>query len=219
MDNAFNEIPDDPAYLRVFKYNAAASLMELGDIDISLQILEDLIPEYFDLIGFQYEEMRGKNSSVLLKEINKSPELHDDLKRLATALSLRGDCLPSRERLNIRIQCMKLYEMAQAYDSFIKTAQNLADDFVELQDFIGAKEVMDQHVMPNISKLGLLNRMFDVRCQYAVILAYCGKFLESEKELMRLEPLVAGQPKEMQEQITNQRRLISGIRSKALRAI
>jgi hypothetical protein len=218
IDTASTEIPDKPAYMRVYKYNAAASLMELGDKKSSLQILDDLIPESFELIGFQFEEMRGNSSLVLWQKINKYPELHEDLRRLATALSLRADCLPSIQRVNVRIQCMKLYEMARAFDSFIKTAQNLADDFVERQDFIGAKEVMDQHVMPIISKLGLLNRLFDVRCQYAVILAYCGEFLESEKVLLRLEPLVAGQPKEMQEQIVNQRRLIRGIRSKALRA-
>lgn len=216
MNTSFAELPDNPTYMRVFKYNAAASLVELGDLETSSQILNDLISEYFDLIGIQFEEMRGNNSPILWAKINRYPELHEDLKRLATALLLSLDYSPRIQRANIRIQCLKLYEMAQAYDSFIKTAQDLADDFIEQHDFIGAKEVMDQHIMPNISKLGLINRLFDVRSQYAVILAYCGEFEESEKEMIRIEPLIAGQPTEMQEQIASQQRLIDGIRYKAL---
>ena len=202
--------------MRVFKYNSAASLIELGYQKEPLEILDALISEYFDLIGIKFVEMRGNNSPVLLEKLNKYPELHEDLKRLATALTLRADYSPQILMANTRIQCMKLYEMAQAYDSFIKTAQNLADDFVAQQDFIGAKEVMDQHIIPNISKLGLINRLFDVRCQYAVILAYCGEFEESEKEMTRLDPLIAGQSTEFQKQIASQRRLINEIRIKAL---
>ncbi|MEY8241407.1 MAG: SEC-C metal-binding domain-containing protein [Cycloclasticus sp.] len=216
IDTAFSELPENPAYMRVFKYNSAASLIELGYQKEPLEILDALISEYFDLIGIKFVEMRGNNSPVLLEKLNKYPELHEDLKRLATALTLRADYSPQILMANTRIQCMKLYEMAQAYDSFIKTAQNLADDFVAQQDFIGAKEVMDQHIIPNISKLGLINRLFDVRCQYAVILAYCGEFEESEKEMTRLDPLIAGQSTEFQKQIASQRRLINEIRIKAL---
>tara|TARA_R110002073_G_scaffold249184_3_gene411996 strand:- start:705 stop:1841 length:1137 start_codon:yes stop_codon:yes gene_type:complete len=218
MEAALAELPDNPVYMRVFKYNAAASLMTLGRKNTSLQILDEIIPEYFDLIGIKFEEMAGKNSSVLWPKLNRYPELHEDLKRLATALLLSADCSPLINRANIRIQCMKLYEMANALDSLIKTAQDLADDFVEQQDFVGAKEVMEQHIMPNISKLRLINRLFDIRCQYAVILAYCGEFEESKKEMARLEPLIAGQPTEMQEQIVKQRRLIDGISNNALSA-
>ena len=49
-----------------------------------------------------------------------------------------------------------------------------------------------------------------------MILAYCGEFDDSEKEMERLEPLITGQPIEMKEQIVKQRRLIDGIRNKAL---
>lgn len=216
INTSLAELPDNPAYMRVFKYNAAASLIELGDQETSLKILDGLILEYFDLIGIQFEEMRGKDSPVLWQKINRYPELHEDMKRLATALLLRADSYFGPQRADIRIQCMKLYEMAQAYDSFIKTAQDLADDFLEQKDFVSARKVMDQHIIPNISKLGLINRLFDVRSQYAVILAYCGEFEESEREMTRLDPLIAGQPAEFQEQIVSQRRLIHEIRNKAL---
>jgi hypothetical protein len=210
------EIPDKPMYMRIFKYNAVASLLELGRVNASLPMLDELIEEYFELIGIAYDDMFGNRASVLLKRMNDYPELYDDLKRLSTSLILRANHSSTKKSISIRLQCMKLYEIAGAYDSFITTAQDLTDDFVELEDYVGAKEVMDDHIMPNISKLGLMNRLFDVRCQYAVILAYCGKFSESEKELERIVPLITGQPERMQEQLMKQRRLIEKIRTAGL---
>lgn len=215
LDAGLSEIPDDPMFMRVFKYTVAVSTLELELQEISLPILDELISEYFDLIGIQLKDMPGNNSPALLERINRYPELHEDLKKLATILSLRANYLPKIVKTNTRIQCLKLYEMAGAYDSFIRTAQELADDFIEQQNYIGAKMVMDQHVMPNISNLGLIHRLFDARSQYAVILAYCGEFEESRKEMARLDLLISGQPIEMQEQIKKQRRLIDAIRSKA----
>lgn len=69
---------------------------------------------------------------------------------------------------------MKFYAVAGAIDSLIRVGQDPADEFVARHDFMGAREVLGQHVMPVVVSNQFLNRHLDVRAQYAVVLAYCG---------------------------------------------
>lgn len=87
---------------------------------------------------------------------------------------------------------MKFYAIAGAIDSLIRVGQDLTDEFVARHDFLGAREVLEQHVLPAVVGNQLLNTHVDVRAHYAVILAYCGMHTEAEREMERLLPYVAG---------------------------
>ena len=116
-----------------------------------------------------------------------------------------------------RIHAMKFYSMAGAIDSLIRVGQDLADEFVARHDFVGAREILEQHVMPVVVENRLLNRNLDVRAQYAVVLAYCGLYSEAEREMERLQPYMAGLTLQARMTLANQRQLIAKIKANPIR--
>lgn len=70
--------------------------------------------------------------------------------------------------------------------------QDLADEFVAIKDYDGAKEVMEQHVLPVVNEAGLVHRLIQVRSQYAVILALSGQHKAADVEMQRLAPYIEG---------------------------
>lgn len=83
---------------------------------------------------------------------------------------------------------MKFYNLAMVPESMVRAGQDHADEFVEFKDFEGAKEVMEQHVLPVVNETGLIHRLVQVRSQYAVILALAGQHRQAQAEIQRLTP-------------------------------
>jgi hypothetical protein len=113
-----------------------------------------------------------------------------------------------------RIHSMKFYELASALDSLIRVGQDLADEFMGRNDFIGAREVLENNLLPIVLRLKMSARIIPVRSQYAVVLAYCGDFDEADAEMERLKPYEAGLDEKGQLELRNQRNLIAEIRQK-----
>ncbi len=86
-----------------------------------------------------------------------------------------------------------------------------------IQDFEGAKEVMEQHVLPVVAQVGLMARMVQVRSQYAVILALCGDHRGAIAELGRLDPYLEGLEEWQRLEIEGQTALIVNIISESRR--
>jgi hypothetical protein len=53
IDNVAALVPDKPAHLRVFRYNAAHALYDLGLYDACVSITEELIPKYYGALGIE----------------------------------------------------------------------------------------------------------------------------------------------------------------------
>lgn len=210
-----SRLPDKPVHRRVFFYNAAAALFRLGRYESAMRLVEQVIDDTFAVLGIRPEQVLGAKQAALWALINK-PELdHADIKRLADALELKAMVA---DKLHVlapfaRIHAMKFYAIAGAIDSLIRVGQDLADEFVARHDFVGAREVIEQHVMPVVVNNQLLNRHLDVRAQYAVVLAYCGLYSEAEREMERLQAYKAGLTPEAHRILANQRQLIAEIKA------
>jgi hypothetical protein len=73
-----------------------------------------------------------------------------------------------------RIHAMKFYELAHAFESFVRVGQDLVDEFVWVNDFIGARQIMENNIFPTLQAIGLVSYVLPVRALYAVVLAYWG---------------------------------------------
>lgn len=108
-----------------------------------------------------------------------------------------------------RIHAMKFYDLAGAIDSLVRVGQDAADDFVFQRDYEGAREFLEQHVLPPVLEHKLLGRIVGVRSQYAVVLAYCGEVDAAEREMARLDPYAGGFTEQQRMEIDGQKVLIA----------
>lgn len=208
-------LPDKPVQQRVFLYNAAAALFHLERYESAMDVVERVIGFTYEALGIRASQVFGATNAALWALINKPSLDHADIKRIADALELKamladklGDPAPLA-----RIHAMKFYNMAGAIDSLIRVGQDLADEFIARGDFAGAREVLENYVMPVVVGNNLLNRNLDVRGQYAVILAYCGLYSEAEQEMGRLQAYESGLSPELSTVLANQRQLIANIKA------
>jgi uncharacterized protein YecA (UPF0149 family) len=88
----------------------------------------------------------------------------------------------------------------------------LADECVERNDYIGARDVMERNLLPNVVQHKIVSRMVPVRSQYAVILSYCGEHDAADAEMARLMPYEAGLDDEAQMELRRQRQLVARLR-------
>lgn len=209
------QLPDKPVHRRVFLYNAAVALYGLGRYQSAMKLAEQVIDETLAALGIRADQVVRAKQAELWGLINKPGLDQGDIKRLADALELKA-ILAGKLHVHApfaRIHAMKFYAIAGAIDSLIRVGQDLADEFVARHDFIGAREVLEQHVMPVVVNNQLLNRHLDVRAQYAVVLAYCGLYSEAEREMERLQAYAAGLPPQARMTLASQRQLVAEIRA------
>jgi hypothetical protein len=62
-----------------------------------------------------------------------------------------------------RIHAMKFYAMANALDSLVRVGQDLADEFVARHDYVGARDVLERNVLPNVIEHKMVDRIVPVR--------------------------------------------------------
>jgi hypothetical protein len=154
------------------------------------------------------------NADKIYPLLKKNRDNTDDLKHLADCMDLCAKALNrlGRHSGDLRIQAMKFYEMARAFDSQFRAGQELVDEFVERNDYIGARGIFETILLPYIAQVKLAARVIPIRSQYAVVLAYCGDFGAAEREMARLAPYEAGLSPEGQYELRNQRALINKLR-------
>ncbi len=210
-----SRLPDKPVHRRVFLYNAAGALFRLKHYTSAMGVVEQVIDETFAVLGIRPEQVVGAKNAALWELINKPGLDRANITRLADALDLSAmvaDKLHVRAPF-ARIHAMKFYAIAGAIDSLIRVGQDLADEFVARHDFVGARAILEQHVIPVVVDNRLLNRHLEVRAQYAVVLAYCGLYSEAEQEMTRLQAYEAGLIPEARMALANQRQLIAKIKA------
>jgi hypothetical protein len=189
-------------------------LFELGGFQECIGEVQRLIPEYFAVLGISPADIFMKNVDKIFPLLRKHRDNTDDLKHLADCMDLCAKALnrDGRDSGMLRIHAMKFYEMARAFDSQFRAGQELVDEFVGRHDYIGARSIFEQVLLPFISKIKLAARVIPIRSQYAVVLAYCGDFAAADAEMARLAPYEAGLTTEGQTELQMQRRLIARLR-------
>ena len=208
-------LPKTPQHLRVAKYNYAHALLELEMMDECVSGTLDLIAEYYDLLGLRLADVMGNNPDKIFPLLKGDGDQTDNLKHLADALDLQSKAVKASGKNPglAPIHAMKFYSMAHALDSFVRVGQELVDDFIARNDYIGARDVIERNLMPTIMGLKLAGRVIPVRSQYAVVLAYCGAFDEADAEMARLAPYEEGLDARGQGELQNQRALIAHLRA------
>jgi len=212
------KIPDAD-HQRVFDYNHAIALWKLKRPKQAEALCKKVADEYFEILGLTPKEVMGKNPDILWKVIKRPPNVHEHIKHLADALEVYAK---AREDQGLpapfqRIHAMKFFQMVEGYESVVRVGQDLADVFVGIKDFEGAKEVMEQHVLPVVAQAGLIGKMVQVKSQYAVILAWCGDHQGAISEIKRLHPYLDGLEEDQRLEVESQTGLISGIIREARR--
>ncbi|MEZ2873933.1 SEC-C metal-binding domain-containing protein [Pseudomonas lundensis] len=212
------KIPDAD-HQRVFDYNHAVALWKLKKNKQAEALCKKVADEYFEILGLTPNGVMGKNSDVLWTVIKQPADVHEHIKHLADTLEVYAK---AREAQGLhaplqRIHAMKFYGMVEGYESIVRVGQDLADEFVGVKDFQGAREVMEQHVLPVVAQAGLIARMVQVSSQYAVILAWCGDHRGAIAEMHRLEPYLEGLDVVQRHELEGQTALIAGIISEAKR--
>ena len=156
----------------------------------------------------------GKNPDEILPHLAERENLIDDLKHLADCLDLQAQALNRCGRVSPfgRIHAVKFYAMASALDFAVRVSQDLADEFIARNDYIGARDVIERNVLPNVVGMKMTSHIVPVRAQYAVILAYCGDFPAAEHEMADLAPYETGLSAEAREELNGQRALIAQLR-------
>ena len=216
IDHAAAVLPDDHAHVRIYMYNAATALYAIESYAQAFDLAQRVVAEYYEVLGVEPNQIIGVPQRELWEAIGGSNVDISDVKHLADALELLamvtkkvGGIAPLA-----RLHAMRFYELAGAVDSVVRTGLDVADEFVWRNDFIGAKQIMDDHVLPYVREHRLTAKMVDARSLYAVILAYCGYPDQADLEMRRLAPLAEGASEAMQGQIAMQRSLISEVRAK-----
>ena len=211
MSDLSRVLPQTPQHLRVANYNYAHALFELGMMDECVTATLDLIVEYYDLLGLTLADVMGKNPDKIFQLLKGDHSHTDDLKHLADSLELQAKAIKATGNYPglAHIHALKFYSMAHSLDSFIRVGQELVDDFVGRNDYIGARDVIERNLMPTIMGLKLAGRIIPVRSQYAVVLAYCGAFDEAKAEMARLLPYESGLDPRGRKELQDQRALIA----------
>lgn len=210
------ELRDTPAHRRIFRYNAAVSMFFLGEFEIAESEVADLVNEYYDVIGLTPQIVLGRNAPELRPLLRQSPDLTDNLKHLADSLDLYAKAMTAQGKVSpfARIHALKFYDLARSPESQFRVGQDLVDEFVLRNDFVGARQIIETNLLPMLQQLKLASYVIPVRSQYAVVLAYCGDFGRAEAEMARLTPYEPGLSPRGQRELRDQRRLIFEIKQR-----
>lgn len=215
IQNISASVPTTPAHQRIFRYNSALALFGAGQATAAICLTSPLIREYYELLGIRIQDVLLKSEASIRPLLKKSHNQSDHLKHLADTLELQAKAMNASGRGSeapFLVHAMKFYNLANAYEALVRVGQDLVDDFVGRHDFIGAREIIESHLLPSVTKLKLLDRMIPVRSQYAVVLAYCREFDAADAEMERLAPYEAGLSEQGQAELRNQRRAVAELR-------
>ncbi|WP_249532525.1 SEC-C metal-binding domain-containing protein [Escherichia coli] len=218
-EDARPSLPDEE-HARIFDYNHAIALWRLKRYKQAETLCLSVVYRYYALFGITPQDVMGKNSDVLWAIINQPENVHEHIKHLADALELLARISDAQGKVSafLRIHAMKFYNMTAAPESLVRVGQDLADEFVAIKDYVGAREVMEQYVLPVVNEAGLVQRLVQVRSQYAVILALAGEHEQAEAEMCRLAPFFEGLTGEQRQEVENQSNYIAQLAYKAAKS-
>lgn len=201
---------------RMLRYNYAVSMRRAGATPAARRIIEGLIPEFFRVLGFAENEMVGRGPAQLQQMVRDVDR--DDLKRTADALALWSHLAidMGEPPLLRRIAALKLYQQAFAARSSVDQGMEAADDFlVIMADPVGAREIMEQHVLPVLQDNELTDLVLTARSVYAIVLAWTGDVSAARREMAALAHYAV--TAEEQRMLEERRHAITQIATGALR--
>ncbi|WP_231703933.1 SEC-C metal-binding domain-containing protein [Cochlodiniinecator piscidefendens] len=207
-------VPAKSEHMRVFRYNRALALFNLGDNLGACTAASQLAEDYYEELGISPADVIGRNAPQLSPLLPQDRDLTDTPKHLADTLDLLAQATggKSPNTAAVRIQAMKFYQLANAFDSLLRVGLDLVDDFVWINDFIGARQILESNIFPVLQGVGLSSRVLETRALYAVVLAYCGDHEAASKEVERLKPFEKAMVPEQRLAFLEQKQIIERVR-------
>ena len=151
----------------------------------------------------------GKNSDVLWAIINQPENVHEHIKHLADALSCSPELMTRRKGVTVSAHsCDEILQHDRSPESLVRVGQDLAGWVCRNKGLCRCQRVMEQYVLPVVNEAGLVQRLVQVRSQYAVILALAGEHEQAEAEMCRLAPF-EGLTGEQRQEVENQSNYIA----------
>lgn len=214
MERARALAPPNLQHQRILRYNITHALFKLAHYAEAEGLARELVEEYFDVLGLTPMDVLGLSNRKISEKLTPTLTLRDDLKHLADALDVvaRTSNAQGRDSGLARVHAVKFYGLAYALDSLVKVSQDLVDEFVGRSDYVGARQVIEEHLLPVVVEHRMLDKIVLVRSQYAVVLAYCGEYHAAEAELTRLDPYRPGLSAMQRAEIDNQREFVARLR-------
>lgn len=137
--------------------------------------------------------MTFKNLPEIARSIGNVSSKADDIKRLADCLDLQANALlaAGRESLFARIHAHKFCILSDALSSAVKVGQDFVDECLRVRgDVVGARQFMEDSLIPLVRERKLLDKLVPVSGQYAVVLAYCGEYDAARRTLKEIRAFV-----------------------------
>jgi hypothetical protein len=178
----------------------------------TLEITEQLIEEYYDVLHLTDKQVIGVSAKTLSDALDHDFDTMDELKRLADTLDLRARALNSIGLKSglCRLHAMKFYQIAQMPVSLMKVGQDVVDEFLGvLRDPWEARRVIETMLLPIVQEYRLVEYVVPVKAQYAVVLAYCGEIEPARGLIRELKAFAVSDYR--REELENQTRLIEKI--------
>ena len=218
LEEASQLLPNTPKHQRILRYNAAHAMFSIGQFDVAERETTALIQEYYDVLGIRPEDIFDRNPPEIHPLLPDGHDVPDDLKHLADCLDLLAAATKSGGGISSfgRLHAMKFYQLANAVDSLFRVGQELVDEFIERHDYVGARELIEQNLLPNVLQHRVLSRIVPIRSQYAVVLAYCGDFDAASEEMDQLWAYIDGLDEPGRRELRDQRDLIAKLRADGL---
>lgn len=207
--------PSNPEFLRIIKYNAAASLFMVGQHHAAHELVWKVVQEYYEQLGLDPHDVFAKQPEDIFAKLKRGGALEDDLKHLADSLDLyaRSANTVGRKSGLARVHAMKFYSMAGATDSAFKVGQDFVDELIVLKQYEEARKLFETSLLPSVYAAKIADRVVPLRSQYAVVLAYCGDFKAAENEMKLLVAYEPGLSEDGQKELQNQRKLIAQLKA------
>ncbi len=208
------KLSESDEFQRILTYNYGMCLFKLGRYRESEAIITKVIDRYYDLLTISPKFAFGKNSSELRRYMKEHGISDDDIKRLADALELNARNIERQERdprFN-RIHALKFYVASDSRGSAVRVARDLVDEFLDRGDAEGARLVAESTLLPLFPAGEATDLFVPIHSQYAVVLAYCGRFVDARKVMKDLDRFLDASP-EWEGEVRTQRRMIESIAS------
>jgi hypothetical protein len=90
-----------------------------------------------------------------------------------------------------KLHAHKFFLLTSSFVSAVRVGLDFVDECLnERGDAIGARDFIEQSLLPLIHDLGMIGALVPVRCQYAVVLAFCAQFDLTSNTLQELAPYI-----------------------------
>lgn len=199
----------------VLEYNVATGLLRAGQPAEVERITSKLGQRYFEKLGLEPLRIVGRSGRDVWEMIHAAGGDIDDAKRLADCLALHAQAVRLQGRLSglARVHAAKLYQVARAFRSAVRTGQDLVEELLEFGDPEGALQFIDDVLVPIVHEMELHELTVSVRAQRAAVLAIAGQLPEARAQIDAVRPYVGSGNPELREELARQIELVEGIAS------